>query len=161
MSDDARRQLAVTQARLVRALVEGAAAPAGFDRERLAATAEALLLKRARAVAQSWPQLARVMGDGFAARFTSYARANPLPGDGGPLADGRAFVRWLERAGLLSDEGRLEAFAFDARFRIHHDEITPRRGPWLCARRFKGLRRLVIVVRLPFVGERWLNTKIL
>jgi hypothetical protein len=59
--------------------------------------------------------LARAMGDAFAVGFANYARANPLPSEGGPLADGRAFAGWLERAGLLSDEARLEAFAFDAR----------------------------------------------
>jgi hypothetical protein len=161
MSEDARQQLAAMQAQLVRALVEGAAAPADFDRERLAAAAESLRSKRAHTVARLWPQLASAMGGAFAMRFADYARAHPLSHDGNALADGRAFVDWLERAGLLSDEGRLEAFAFDARFQIRKDVITPRRGAWLRVGRFKALRRLIIVIRLPFIGERWLHREIL
>src|SRR4051794_32268647 len=107
MSDYARQQLIQMQAQLVCALVEGTGAPADFDRERLEAAAEALLSKRARTVARVWPQLARAMGEEFAARFANYARANPLPHDGSALADGRGFADWLERAGLLTDEGRL------------------------------------------------------
>lgn len=142
------------QAQLVGALVEGVPMPAGFDRERLAAVAEALRSKRARAVARAWPQSARAAGDAFAARFAEYARANPLPGDSSPLADGRAFVAWLERAGLLTDAARLEAFAFDARHRLRKGRVTARRGPGLRVLRLR--RRLVVVIRLPFVGERWL-----
>jgi hypothetical protein len=141
MSDDTRQQLAFMQAQVMRALVEGKTAPAGFDRGRLEAAAEALLLKRARAVAQAWPQLARLLGDEF--------------------ADGRAMISWLERAGLLTDEGRLEAFVFDARYRLHKGVITRRRGPAVRVRRLGAMRRLVILLRLPVFGERWLKVKIL
>jgi hypothetical protein len=161
MLDEARQQLALMQAELVRALVEGADAPADFDRQRLAAAAESLWLKRARTVARVWPQLAGAMGDGFAVRFANYARANRLPHDANPLTDGRAFTKWLERAGLLPDEGRLEAFAFDARYRIRHHQVVRRRGPLLRLLRLKALRRLIIVVRLPGLGERWLSYQIL
>jgi hypothetical protein len=161
MSDNARQQLASMQAQLVRALVEGTDAPATFDPKRLEAAAGALLLKRSRAVAQAWPQLARTMNEAFAAHFAAYARVNPLPGDGNSLADGRGFIDWLERAGLLTDEGRLEAFAFDARYRIRNGAVISRRGPTVRARRLKATRRLIIVVRLPLLGERWLNCKIL
>ena len=161
MSDDARQQLAVMQAQLVRALVEGANAPATFDHERLEAAAEALVLKRARAAARVWPQLARAMNEAFAVGFAAYARDNSLPRDGSPLADGRVFIDWLEHAGLLNDEGRLEAFAFDARYRIRQNAIIRRRGPLLRVMRLARMRRLIIVVRLPLVGERWLNYKIL
>lgn len=156
MSEDARRQLARLQAQLVRALVEGDDAPTDFDRQRLTAAAEALLSKRARAVAHAWPRLARDLGDDFAARFASYARARPLSHDGSPLADGRAFIRWLERAGPLSDDARLEAFAFDARYRIGKDRITRRRGPCVRVLRLRATGRLVVLLRLPLLGERWL-----
>jgi hypothetical protein len=161
MSDDARQQLALMQAELVRALVEGTDAPATFDRERLEAAAEALLLKRARATAQAWPQLARAMKEAFAVRFAAYARGNPLPHDSSPLADGRLFIAGLARAGVLTDEGRLEAFVFDARYRIRNDAVIRRRGPLLRVLRLPRLRRLIIVVRLPLLGEQWLNYKIL
>jgi hypothetical protein len=161
MSDNARQQLASMQAQLVCALVEGTYAPATFDCERLEAAAEALLLKRTHAVARVWPQLACPMNDDFAVRFAAYARVNPLPCDGSPLADGRVFIDWLERASLLTDEGRLEAFAFDARYRIRNNAVIRRRGPSLRVRWLPRLRRLIIVVRLPLLGERWLNYKIL
>lgn len=149
------------QAQLVRALIEGTDAPATFDHERLEAAAEALLSKRARAVAQAWPQLARAMNDVFGGRFANYARGNPLPHDGSPLADGRVFIAWLEHAGLLTDEGRLEALAFDARYRLGNDAVIRRRGPVLRVLRLNTMHRLIIVVRLPLLGERWLNCKIL
>lgn len=161
MSDDRRQQLALLQAQVVRALVEGAEAPKDFDRARLAAAADALLSKRARAVAYVWPRLARAMRDEFAVRFADYARATPLPHDGSPLADGRAFLGWLAHAGLLTDEGRLEAFAFDARYRLRKGAFKRRRGLWLCAGRFGAARRLVILIRLPMIGERWLGSEIL
>jgi hypothetical protein len=161
MSDDARQQLALMQAELVRALVEGTDAPANFDRQRFTAAAEALWLKRARTVARMWPQLARAMGDAFAGRFADYARANPLLHDGNPLVDGRAFTGWLEHAGLLTDEGRLEAFAFDAHYRIRKDRLRKRRGPLLRRLRLKAMHQITIVVRLPGLGERWLTFKIL
>src|SRR4051794_32678397 len=141
MSDDARQQLAVMQAQLVCALVEGGDAPAPFDQERLEAAAEALVLKRARATARVWPQLARAVNDAFALGCAAYARDNPRRHDGSPLADGRVFIAWLARAGLLTDEGRLEAFAFDARYRTHHDAIIRRRGPLLRVLRLARLRR--------------------
>lgn len=149
------------QAELVRALVEGAAAPADFDRQRLTAAAETLWLKRARTVARVWPQLAGAMGDAFTVSFADYGRTNPLPPDANPLVDGRAFASWLERAGLLTDEGRLEAFAFDACYLIRRDRLIRRRGPLLRLLRLKAMRRLIIFVRLPGLGERWLNYKIL
>ncbi|HKQ03627.1 MAG TPA: hypothetical protein VJ464_00735 [Blastocatellia bacterium] len=161
MSEEARQQLARLQAQLVGALVEGTTAPADFDGSRLAAAAEALISKRARAVARAWPQLARVFGDEFAASFASYARAHRLPCDASPMADGRAFIAWLDGEGRLTDEARLEAFAFDARYRVRNAQITPRRGPSLRILRLSVQRRLIVVIRLPFVGERWLTTDIL
>ena len=131
------------------------------DAERLEAAAEALLLKRTRTVACVWPQLARAMNDDFAVRSAACARVNPLPSDGSPLADGRVFIDWLERAGFLTDEGRLEAFAFDVRYRIRNDAVIRRRGPLLRVLRLKALSRFIIVVRLPLLGERWLNYEIL
>lgn len=159
MSDDARQQLALTQAQLLGALVAGTDAPAGFDAEHLTAAAESLVSKRACAVARVWPRLACAIGDEFAARFASYARAHPLTHDGSPLADGRGFVAWLERAGRMTDEGRLEAFAFDARYRVGKDRLAYRRGPLLRFLRLKETRRLIVFIRLPFIGEHWLNSK--
>jgi hypothetical protein len=161
MSDSARQRLAFEQARLLGALTTGAVVPAGFDQERVAAAAESLSSKRARAVARAWPRLVQAMNDEFDVSFASYARAHPLAGDGSPLIDGRAFIDWLASDGRLSDAGRLEAFAFDARYRISEGNVTPRRGPFLRARRLNEARRLLVVIRLPLVGERWWNVKFL
>jgi hypothetical protein len=161
MSDTARQRLAFEQARLLGALTAGAAAPAGFDHERVAAAAESLLSKRAGTVARVWPRLAQAMKGEFAASFASYARAHPLAGEYSALIDGRAFIEWLAREGRLNDEGRVEAFAFDARYRISGGRITPRRGPFLRARRLNETRRLLVVIRLPLVVERWWNIKFL
>ncbi|WP_144121324.1 hypothetical protein [Catellatospora sichuanensis] len=89
--------LARRQEELVRALVAGAAMPAGFDAGAVAATQTALLRKRAEDVARTWPRLAASAGAGQWPRVFSawaaghaplgslrdgwdYARANP-PGD--------------------------------------------------------------------------------
>src|SRR5690242_4472502 len=99
MSDGARQRLAFEQARLLGALTAGAAAPTGFDHERVRAAAEALLSKRVGTVARAWPRLTQAMKGEFATSFASYARARPLAGDHSPLVDGRAFIDWLARAG--------------------------------------------------------------
>jgi hypothetical protein len=50
-----RERLAAEQAALVRALVDGGPVPAGFDPDRVRATAAALARKRAHEVARAWP----------------------------------------------------------------------------------------------------------
>ncbi|MEU2037071.1 hypothetical protein [Nocardia niwae] len=69
--------LAERQAALVRALVAGAAIPAGFDVDAVAAAAEALLHKRAREAAHRFPLLVRACDGDFPARFTAWAREHP------------------------------------------------------------------------------------
>jgi hypothetical protein len=75
-----RERLDAEQAALVRALVDGGPVPAGFDPDRVAATATALARKRAGEVARAWPVLAAELGDDFTARF----RAAPAPGGDRP-----------------------------------------------------------------------------
>jgi hypothetical protein len=155
-SPDARARLAARQAELVRALMSHGEPPPAGDAARLRATAEALAAKRAKAVARAWPALAAGLGEDFRERFARFAAGVPLPHEGGPLADGRAFARWLARAGELSDAGRLEALAVDLRYRAHAGGLVPRRGPALAWARLREPRRLVVAVRLPWLGERWL-----
>ncbi|MGX1804994.1 hypothetical protein ACWIGI_04710 [Nocardia sp. NPDC055321] len=69
--------LAEQQAALVRALVAGAAAPPGFDAADLAATAHALLHKRAGEVAARFPVFAYACGPEFTARFLEWAATRP------------------------------------------------------------------------------------
>ncbi|WP_107653342.1 hypothetical protein [Nocardia suismassiliense] len=65
--------LAERQAALVRALVAGSPVPDGFDTEAVAATARALLRKRADEVARRFPLLVHACGADFTARFIAWA----------------------------------------------------------------------------------------
>jgi hypothetical protein len=157
MHTDARKRLAAAQLELVRALVGREVAPADFDGSRVQAAANTLMLKRARAVAQAWPRLARSLGPAFDDRFALYAQSQPLTEEGGPLADGGAFARSLRRAGELADDAMLEALAFDLRYRVRGGRVTARRGFSFGATLLKRSPRFVVAVRLPLFGERWLN----
>ena len=156
MHRDARQRLADAQSELVRALVCNQNAPTAFDAARVRVTADTLLRKRARAVAHTWPNLARALGPRFDDRFMAYARRTATPG-GGPMVDGRRFARALERAGELPDEARMETLAFDARYEFDESRITARRRFAFGATRLQSSARLLIVIRLPLIGERWLN----
>jgi hypothetical protein len=152
MSDQAppnRARLAAEQAALVQALVGGGPVPGGFDPERVRATSAALGRKRAREVARAWPVLAAELGEDFGGRFLAYAARRPPPPRGGALADGPAFARSLGRAGRLPANARAEAMLAAA-------HLSPR--PARLAAALAGPpRRLVVTVRLPGLGERWLS----
>lgn len=157
LSAEARSRLAAEQAALVGALVAGEEPPAAFDAARVRAAAASLADKRARSLAQAWPELHSALANRFAARFAEFALLHELPRDGGPLADGRCFARWLAAQGELPDEGRLEALAVDLRYRSVPAGLRPRRLPagWIAW--FGTARRLIIALRLPGVGECWLR----
>lgn len=83
--------LARRQEELVRALVAGAAAPAGFDAGDLAATQAALLRKRSEDVARVWPRLAAAAGPGrWAHTFAAWAAGRAPQGS---LRDGWDYAR--------------------------------------------------------------------
>lgn len=159
---EARKKLAASQLELIRALRGRTDAPDRFDSSRIRAAADALFHKRARSVAHAWPRLTRALGDSFYEMFARYARVTPIPSFGGALIDGRLFVRELKRAGNLSDEGKLEAIAFDARFAVRRNKIIARRFAFRAAL-LNQSRQVVIALRLPLIGERWIKiaTKIL
>lgn len=157
MHNDARKRLAAAQLELLCALVGREIAPAEFDSSRIQATANALMLKRARSVARAWPQLARSLGSAFDHRFALYAQSRPITQESEPLADGRAFARSIHRAFALADEAVLETLAFDLRYRIRGEKVTARRGFSFGAGRLKQSLRFVVAVRLPLLGERWFN----
>lgn len=101
--DAAREALARAQTALVAALVAGEEAPRGFDRERLRIQESSLISKRRRTVARLRPDLAALLGDGFAGEFDAYARGRPKP-PGGSHADARDFADRLRAAGRLPEE---------------------------------------------------------
>ena len=144
-----RQRLGAEQAALVRALVDGGPVPRGFDPGRVRATSAALARKRAREVARAWPVLAAELGQDFTDRFLADAAGRPPPARGGALADGLAFAHALARDGRLPGEARVEAMVAAAR-------LSPRRTR-LAATVAGPPRRLVVTVRAPGVGERWLS----
>ena len=90
-----RRELETRQRALVAALVAGADPPAGMDGGRIEIQAAALLRKRGRAVARTWPELAAALGPAFGRYFEDYTTTSGGPAPGGSAADGRAFARYL------------------------------------------------------------------
>jgi hypothetical protein len=100
-----RADLAARQAALVAALVTGAADPAGFDPDRLAATRRALLRKRAGAAAAAWPLLAASLGPDWLAAFTASAAGRP---PAGALLDGWEVARAVHRSGELGEAATVE-----------------------------------------------------
>jgi hypothetical protein len=144
-----RERLAGQQAELVRALVGGGPVPGGFDPERVRATSAALARKRAREVARVWPVLAADLGEEFTGRFVADAARRPAPARGGALADGLAFARALARQGRLSPNARVEAMLAAATLSSRPARLgLALAGP---------PRRLVVTVRAPGLGERWMT----
>jgi len=131
--------------------------PAGFDEARIHAAALSLTRKRSRAAARMWPRLSRAAGAKFGQLFAAYAESAPLPQKGGPLADGRAFARWLHERGELPEAGRLEALAVDLRYSTVGGGLIRRRWPAFKAARDTGARRFILAVRLTWIGEYWLS----
>jgi hypothetical protein len=154
---EARAALARKQTKVLQALIVPGTASDKANAPHLRATAEALARKRRRSVARAWPILARNLGSRFNKLFAVFAAQTTLPSEGGALADGRAFARFLARTGDLSEAGRMEALAVDLRFAPCAGGLVPRRGPALKMALFQRPRRLVVALRLPWAGEKWLT----
>jgi hypothetical protein len=153
---DRRERLAAAQSRLLRCLMEAAEAPPGFASGDVEAAAEALASKRRHAVARAWPTVVRWLGVRFRERFDGFARSMSLPGEGGPLADGRAFVRELAREGPLPREVMRQVLAVDLRFRQTRRGLEPRRGLSVTWGRLEARGRVLLGVRWAGRGEHWL-----
>ena len=127
-SGDPREHLAVRQRALVDALVAGALTPPGFDERRVAIAAASLQDKRTREVAHEWPALAASMGVSFASRFGAYARLHAAPIEGGPWADGLAFVTTAVARRELDPDARAARDRAVAAHRIVGGRLVDRRG---------------------------------
>lgn len=92
-----RRRIGAEQDAFLGALVDDLDAPPGFDVERVAVTRQSLLAKRTREVAARWPATAAWLGDDLVPRFAAYGERFPAPLNGGPTADGAAFIATLGR----------------------------------------------------------------
>jgi hypothetical protein len=152
-----RARLADQQAALVTALLTRGEPPPDFDAVRLRAAASSLARKRAGATARAWPGLARALGCRFGGLFAGYAESATLPRRGGPLADGRAFARWLAVRGELPDAGRIQALAIDLRFMSTPDGLACRRWPTWQSAWLRQSGRLMVAVWLPWLGEHWMR----
>jgi hypothetical protein len=97
--------------------------------------------------------LAAELGDDFTGRFFAFAAGRPPPARGGALADGLAFARALARQGRLPGDAPVEALAAAAHL--------SRRPARLAAALAGPPRRLVIVIRAPGLGDRWLSLPLL
>lgn len=139
--------LAAQQAALLAALTGAAPVPEGFDAARVRAAAETLAFKRVRAVAHAWPTLRSALGDRLRERFAQYAAAHPLPAQGGPLADGLAFVRHLSSSQALPDAVELQRVDVETRFRRSADGIVARRWPCVRIAWLHEARRVVVLFR--------------
>jgi hypothetical protein len=155
--DDRRERLRRAQEALTRALLEGAPPPPGFRAEDVRAAAESLASKRRHEAAHAWPALVAALGDRFAERFDAFARMTPLPARGGPLADGEAFARALAREAPLGDAVRWELLRVRLRWARRKEGLVPRRGWALVLGRLPQARCLVLGLRWPGGGERWLR----
>ncbi|MET0133178.1 MAG: hypothetical protein ABW215_06250 [Kibdelosporangium sp.] len=99
MTQPQRDRLADAQAELLRALLAGGPAPAGFDVDRLRVEADALLAKRRRLVAMLEPEACDEIDD-FGSLFDEYARSHPRVAGTRAREDAQAFVQWAdERTG--------------------------------------------------------------
>jgi hypothetical protein len=156
-TDDPRAQIATEQAALVKALIKSGPPPGEFDSSALHVTAASLVRKRMRAVMRAWPSLAQALGPRLVELFEGYARGEALPVLGGPIADGRAFVRWLASRGELPDAGLLEAMALDLRYRATAQGLVARRLLGFQIAWLPKSRRLVVALWLPLLGEHWLR----
>lgn len=156
--DHARSLLAKAQIALVQALTRQTSAPDDFDVSRLQVAADALIQKRVRHVDRAWPSLRRAFGPRLLDRFAEFAVTAAIPRRGGPLADGRAFVRYLDGRGELPEAVRMEALAVDLRFAAIHDGLIPRHLPTVRIGWFSPRVGLVVAVHVPWLGEYWWST---
>lgn len=96
-----RERLAAQQAELLRALLAGGTAPAGFDPGRIEVEVRSLRAKRRRVVAYLRPELAEELGDRFVPLFNEYADAHPREEGVRMRQDAENFASWLTGRGEL------------------------------------------------------------
>ncbi|WP_340683222.1 hypothetical protein LCL61_32155 [Amycolatopsis coloradensis] len=106
-----RERLASQQAELLKALLAGGDAPAGFDADRLRIEANVLRNKQSRLVTYLRPDLAEALGDRFAALFREYATSHPKTDAIRARAYADAFGAWLvDRGEVPKPRGRFTSW---------------------------------------------------
>jgi len=155
----ARARLEADQGALLKSLWSQGEIPPGFDAERVALAGSGLASKRRRALGSSWSTLREAVGTDFDELYQRYAKERPLPRYGGPLADGRLFLRWLDSGGRrrLPNQVRLQELGLDLRFELSDEGFKPRGRKFAaCWTVFRGPPRIVLGLRFPPFGDRWL-----
>lgn len=150
-SDDAVRDaIQARQLQLLQAL-RGGTLPEGFDAAAVQRCGQSLIRKRTREAARALPAHSRWLERLWAPQFARFALEHPAPARGGPMADGLAFLRWLEAQSLIEQPAprnvRVEAFFVRLRWRSMPDGAEPRSGPRLGLAFFPDHPRILAAVR--------------
>jgi hypothetical protein len=146
----ARETLAARERELLAAL-RGGPIPEGFDAAAVQRSATSLSNKRLREAARAWPAHAKWLGETWATMFATFASLRPAPGEGGPLADGRAFIDWAHTSGVklppFTRGAHVEMLFVRLRWRRTRGGMAPRRGLHVRAGFFRDRPRLLLAFR--------------
>lgn len=148
------------QRELLRALMEREPVPPGYCEAKVRTAATALHRKRCRTVARNWPRLAAALGDQFGPLFAAFAATNLPPQDYSALADGWAFAQFLKRKALLPNDGVLAMLRVELGYAANRNGWRCRRWPSLRLGLLRNPLRLILAVRLPWLGESWLRLRL-
>ncbi|WP_367130546.1 hypothetical protein [Saccharothrix sp. HUAS TT1] len=102
MTGPQRERLAAAQAELLRALLAGGEAPAGFDPDRFRVEKRALLNKRRGIVEALRPDVAAELGERFRPLFDAYAADHPKEVGTRFREDAARFAEWAVARGELA-----------------------------------------------------------
>lgn len=150
-SDDAvRAAIQARQLQLLQAL-RGGAVPAGFDAAAVQRCGQSLIRKRTREAARALPAHSRWLEHLWIPQFARFAIERPAPSRGGPMADGLAFMSWLQDQSLIEQPEprnvRVEAFFVRLRWKSTPDGAEPRRGMRIGLAFFTDRPRMLLAVR--------------
>jgi hypothetical protein len=150
-SDDAVREaLQARQLQLLQAL-RGGTLPDGFDAAAVQRCGQSLIRKRTREAARALPAHSRWLERLWVPQFARFAIEQPAPSQGGPMADGLAFLRWLQVQSLIEQPAprnvRVEAFFVRLRWKSTPDGAEPRRGPRIRLAFFTDRPRMLLAIR--------------
>ena len=148
LTSEARARVAREQETLVSALVANGPVPAGFAAGRIHSAARALQRKRLRTLRHAWPVLAKAFTLTLEEDLAEYFASTPMPTQGGGLADGRSFIRWLAQKQTLPDEVKIGAARFDVQFVVSSSGIRPRRWPTCRVLLASQPRRILLLLHL-------------
>ena len=148
LTSEARARVARDQEMLVSALVANGPVPAGFVAARIHSAARSLQRKRLRTLKHAWPVLAKAFTSTLEEDLTEYSASTLMPTQGGGLADGRLFIRWLAQKQTLPDDVRIGAARFDVQFVVSSSGINPRRWPFCRALFASQPRRLILFLHV-------------